>query len=58
LNACSLNQAFWFYAGGLTDVQVTIVVTDTLTGKKKTYTNPLGRAFQPIQDTSAFTTCP
>jgi fibronectin type III domain protein len=58
LNACSLNQAFWFYAGGLTNVQVTIVVTDTLTGRKKTYTNPLGQAFQPIQDTSAFTTCP
>jgi hypothetical protein len=58
LNACSLNHAFWFYAGGLTNVQVTITVTDTKTGATKTYTNAQGSAFQPIQDSSAFTTCP
>lgn len=58
LNACTLNHAYWFYAGGLTNVQVTITVTDTRTGAAKTYTNPQGKAFQPIQDSSAFSTCP
>jgi hypothetical protein len=58
LNACTFNQRFWVFAGGLTDVRVVITVTDTQTNAIRTYTNPLGRAFQPIQDTSAFATCP
>jgi Fibronectin type III domain len=58
LNACSVNHAFWFYAGGLTNVQVNVTVTDTKTGATKTYQNLQGNAFQPIQDTAAFTTCP
>jgi hypothetical protein len=43
INACSLNHAYWFYAGGLTNVQVTITVTDTRTGATKTYTNLKGK---------------
>jgi Leucine-rich repeat (LRR) protein len=58
LNACTLNQRFWVYAGGLTNVQVSITVTDTMTGTMKTYNNPQGTAFRPVQDTSAFATCP
>lgn len=57
LDACSYNQRFWIYAGGLTNVQVTLTVTDTTTGTVKTYSNPQGTAFQPIQDTNAFATC-
>ncbi|MEO8432122.1 MAG: hypothetical protein ABI592_11485 [Acidobacteriota bacterium] len=49
-----LNSRFWVFAGGLTNVRVVITVTDTLSGAVKTYTNPQGTAFQPIQDTSAF----
>jgi hypothetical protein len=45
-------------AGGLTDVNVILTVTDTQTGVIKTYTNPQGTPFQPIQDTDAFATCP
>ena len=52
---CALNNNYWVFAGGLTNVNVVITVTDTLTGAVKTYTNPQGTAFQPIQDTSAFT---
>lgn len=58
LNGCGINHAFWFYAGGLTNVQVTITLTDTTTGRTKTYTNPQGNAFQPVQDSAAFMTCP
>ncbi|HEX4962832.1 MAG TPA: M64 family metallopeptidase [Thermoanaerobaculia bacterium] len=58
IDACSFNQRFWVYAGGLTDVRVDITVTDTKTGTVKTYSNPQGAKFQPIQDSSAFNTCP
>jgi hypothetical protein len=58
LNACSFNSRFWVYAGGLTDVEVIMTVTDTQTGTVKQYTNPLGTKFAPIQDSSAFATCP
>jgi hypothetical protein len=57
LAGCALNEHFWVFAGGLTNVETTITVTDTQTGKMKTYTNPQGKAFQPIQDTSALP-CP
>lgn len=59
LNACSApSPKYWLFASGLTDVNVDLVVTDTKSGMVKTYTNPLGRPFAPIQDTDAFATCP
>jgi hypothetical protein len=54
---CPLNDRYWVFAGGLTNVNVVMTVTDTQTGAVKTYINPQGTAFAPIQDTSAFT-CP
>jgi hypothetical protein len=58
LDACGLNARYWVFAGGLTDVNVTLTVRDTKTGTTRTYTNPLGVAFQPIQDTNALPVCP
>jgi phosphatidylinositol-3-phosphatase len=58
LDGCALDGSYWFFAGGLTDVQVTITVADTQTHFVKTYTNPQATAFQPIQDTSALPVCP
>ncbi len=58
LDGCGLNSDYWVFAGGLTDVQTAITVTDTRTGQAKRYTNHQGTAFQPIQDTAAFATCP
>ncbi|HVG08020.1 MAG TPA: fibronectin type III domain-containing protein [Thermoanaerobaculia bacterium] len=58
LNACSVNAKYWFFAGGLTNVQTEITVTDTATGAQKIYTNPQNTAFRPVQDTAAFATCP
>jgi hypothetical protein len=54
LDACSLG-GFWVFAAGLTDVEVRLTVTDTRTGRFRTYINPQGKAFAPIQDTGAFT---
>ena len=47
----------WFFAAGLTNVEVTMTVTDTYSGISKTYTNPAGTPFAPIQDTGTFP-CP
>ena len=58
LNGCGLNSRYWTFAGGLTDVNVILTVTDTQTGAIQTYTNPQGTPFEPIQDTNAFATCP
>lgn len=58
LDGCGANNRYWVFASGLTNVRVDITVTDTKNGATKTYTNPLNQAFQPIQDTSAFATCP
>lgn len=58
VNGCPLNGRFWVFAGGATDVGVTLTVTDTTTGLVKTYTNPVGTPFKPILDTDTFSTCP
>ncbi len=58
VDGCALNGSYWFFAGGLTDVAVSLTVTDTRTGFLRTYTNPQATAFQPIQDTGALPVCP
>ncbi len=58
IDGCALNSHYWIFAGGLTNVNVVITVTDLQTNTVKTYTNKANTEFQPIQDTSAFATCP
>ncbi len=60
LDACNLPGFgnFWVFAAGMTDVGVTLTVTDTLFGVSRVYNNVLGTGFDPIRDTSAFATCP
>ena len=57
LDACTLFERFWVFGAGLTNVEVRLVVTDTETGEVRQYVNTQGNAFQPIQDTQAFSTC-
>jgi hypothetical protein len=58
LDACTLaSPHFWVFAGGLTNVGVTMIVEDTQTGATQTYNNAIGTPFAPLQDTKAFT-CP
>lgn len=58
LDACALGGRYWVFAAGLTNVGMEIEVEDTRTATKKTYRSPVGRPFQPLQDTVAFATCP
>lgn len=46
-------EHFWVFAARLTNIEVRLTVTDTVTGASKTCVNPQNTAFQPIQDTSA-----
>jgi PKD repeat protein len=59
LNGCALDNAYWVFLAGLTNVQVDTTVTDTQTGAVFTKQNPQGVAFAPVQSTNAFpTSCP
>ena len=60
LNACDVDpfNSFWVFAAGLTDVEVEITVTDTVSEEMQIYTNDLDTPFQPVLDVSAFETCP
>ncbi|HYK43158.1 MAG TPA: hypothetical protein VE007_12280, partial [Thermoanaerobaculia bacterium] len=58
VRGCAFNNRFWVFAGGMTNVEVTLTVTDMQTGEVKTYTNPLNTPFVPVQDTAAFAGCP
>jgi hypothetical protein len=55
VDGCSFNSRRWVFASGMTNVEVTMTVTDTVTGLTRTYTNPGGTPFQPIQDVGTFT---
>lgn len=59
LDACAPPfEHFWVFAAGLTNIETTLVVLDTVSGELRRYDNQQGRAFRPIQDTNAFSTCP
>lgn len=58
INGCAVNGRYWVFAAGLTNLHVVVTVTDHQTGTQKTYVNPVNQPFKPIQDTSAFATCP
>jgi hypothetical protein len=58
LNGCGINTRYWVFAGGLTNVKVTMTVTDMQNAAVQTYVNNLNTPFAPIQDTGAFATCP
>jgi plastocyanin len=60
LNACvpSLGNKYWVFFAATTNVELAVVVTDTHTGQTRSYYNPLNRTALPVQDVSAFSTCP
>ena len=60
LDGCAINNAYWFFAAGLTDVQVRLQMIDTKDGSIFTpLPSPEGTPFEPIQNTTSLSTsCP
>ena len=53
LDGRALNGRFWVFYGALTNVEFTLTVTDTETGRVRHYANAMGN-FASAGDTSAF----
>ena len=54
LDGCVVNSRKWVFAAGMTNVNVVLTVTDTVTGVTRTYENPINTPFAPVQDVAAF----
>jgi ribosomal protein L35AE/L33A len=57
LDACTVFPNHWVFYAATTNVDFTVTVTDTATGLVKQYSNPMGQAAEPVQDTVTFP-CP
>jgi CSLREA domain-containing protein len=57
LDGCGVNQRYWIFLSGLTNVGVKLTVTDLATGTKKTYENPINHTIATVLDTSALDIC-
>ncbi|HSS48211.1 MAG TPA: hypothetical protein VLX28_04630, partial [Thermoanaerobaculia bacterium] len=53
LDGRTVNGSFWVFYGALSNLEYTLTITDTVTGKTKTYTNPSGQ-FASVGDITAF----
>ncbi len=58
LDGCFVNDRWWVFAGGLTDLGVTLTVEDTVSGESAVYTSPLGEPFHTVADVDALSGCP
>jgi len=60
LNACvpALGNQFWVFYAATTNVQFTLTVIDTQSGRVQVYSNSPNQTAAPVQDTHAFSTCP
>jgi hypothetical protein len=54
LNACPFSDHYWVFASAGTNQGFDLHVIDTVTGARRTYTNPDLHPATPIQDTEAF----
>ena len=57
LDACVINQRFWVSVAGLTDVEVDVVVVDTVTGATWRYSNDMKNIFDTTIDVGALVVC-
>ncbi len=58
LDGCGVDQSFWVFSAATTNVEYTLRVTDSLTGLRRSFFNPLGEAAQAIAATGVFPACP
>lgn len=59
IDACSApdSRNFWFFAAGLTNLEATLSVVDTVSFERRTYHSPLGAPFAPIRETAHLPGC-
>lgn len=58
LDGCAINGHVWVYSSASTDVQYAMTITDTQTGARKVYGNPLGHVAETVTDGQAFSCTP
>ena len=58
LDGCAVNDRYWVFLSGLTNVGVEVTVRDTLTGSTWTDSHPAGTALPTRLDTDALDICP
>lgn len=58
IDACTLNNRYWIFFSGLTNVGVKLTVTDLKTGTVKVYSNPINKTIATVLDTDAMAVCP
>jgi hypothetical protein len=58
VDGCAEFSRHWFFAAATTNVEYTLRVTDTYTGRSRSYFNRPGVSSPAITDTDAFSTCP
>lgn len=54
IDGCGYNGHYWIFASGLTNLGVSLRVTDTLSGTVYVHDNPSGQTFAPLLDIEAF----
>lgn len=58
INGCGLNDRFWVFNAGITNLFFRVTVLDVKAGVQKMYFNYPGPPAPAVTDTSAFATCP
>ncbi len=58
LDRCAVNGHYWLDLAALTDLEFTVKVRDTQTGRTRVYFNPAGNTPATVRDVEAFATCP
>ncbi|HTG31305.1 MAG TPA: Calx-beta domain-containing protein [Thermoanaerobaculia bacterium] len=58
LDRCAVNGHYWLDLAAVTDIEFTVKVRDTQTGRTWVYANPAGTTPAPVRDAEAFATCP
>lgn len=58
LDRCAVNGHYWLDLAAVTDLEFTVKVRDTQTGRTRVYFNPAGTTPAPMRDAEAFATCP
>ncbi|HEY3570716.1 MAG TPA: Calx-beta domain-containing protein [Thermoanaerobaculia bacterium] len=57
LDRCAVNGHYWVDFAAVTDLEFTIRVRDTQTGRTRIYHHPAGSAPAPVRDVEAFASC-